>query len=302
MIISASRRTDIPAYYADWFFNRLREGFVLSQNPMNPCQIREIALSPEAVDCIVFWSKNPEPMLERLDALGAYPFYFQFTLNAYAQDIETRLPKKAVLIDTFRRLSEKIGAERVIWRYDPIFLSDRYTLAYHIENFGKIARLLGGCTEQVTISFIDFYSKIEGNMKAHNIRQLRPEEQHAAANEFARIAAEHHMKITACAEAADLSPYGVSHASCIDKQMITRIIGRALAVKKDNNQRTNCGCAASVDIGVYNSCANGCLYCYANYSPVSVEKNRKKHNVCSPLLIGESPDKKITKESMRATK
>jgi hypothetical protein len=133
MIISASRRTDIPSYYSEWFFNRLRGKFVLVRNPMNRHRVSEISLSPDSVDCIVFWSKNPHPMLDKLYLLNCYPFYFQFTLSSYTTDIETGGPRKREIIETFKTLSDKIGAYRVIWRYDPILLNEAYTVVYHVE-------------------------------------------------------------------------------------------------------------------------------------------------------------------------
>jgi hypothetical protein len=287
MIISASRRTDIPAYYSKWFFNRLREGFVLIRNPMNIHQISKVSLAPDVVDCIVFWSKNPKAMIDKLHLLAAYPYYFQFTLNSYAQDIETGLPKKREIIDTFQKLSAMIGAENVIWRYDPILLNEKYTLAYHVENFGRLAHYLKGCAKKVTISFIDFYSKITKNINLLNIKQISVEDKDTIAKQLSAIARENGFAINTCAEDIDLSQYGVSHARCIDDILIEQIIGCKLSVRKDKTQRLECGCVASVDIGAYNSCAHDCLYCYANYNRKSAEENRKQHSLYSPLLIGE---------------
>lgn len=164
MILSASRRTDIPNYYMDWFLRRIREGYVDVRNPINPHQISRIALSPSVVDCIVFWTKNPENMLPHLGELAAYPYYVQFTLTSYGRDIEPNLPdKKDRLIPTFQALSSKIGKERVVWRYDPIFLNQRYTVSYHLAAFSEIARRLRGYTERVVISFIDLYAKTKRN-------------------------------------------------------------------------------------------------------------------------------------------
>lgn len=288
MIISASRRTDIPSYYTDWFFNRLREGVVFVRNPFNARQVRAISLSPDDTDCIVFWTKNPEPMLERLHLLKEYHYYFQFTLNPYGRDIETGLPQKEALKDTFKKLSEKIGAYRVIWRYDPILLNSKYGTDYHEENFGKTARALFGFTEKVTISFIDFYKKTAKNITKAGLMQISFEEKNSIAQKFSKIAKEFNLLIDTCAEDIDLSRYGITGACCIDAKLIRRVTGRALDVKKDKNMRPQCGCAASVDIGAYNSCANGCLYCYANYDKESAEQNIKRHNPQSQFLIGET--------------
>jgi len=287
MIISASRRTDIPAFYTEWFFNRINEGFALVRNPMNNSQIRNVSLKVDDVDCIVFWTKNPQAIIPRLDTLNQYHYYFQFTLNPYERDIETSLPDKTELMDTFRRLSDKLGAHRVIWRYDPILLNEKYTVAYHVEHFGKMAHTFKGYTEKATISFIDFYSKIERAMSNLNIEKINSETKHNLAKQFAAIARENSLVIDTCAEDIELSPYGITHARCIDAALIEKMTGYPIDVKKDKSQRPECGCAASVDIGAYNTCRHGCLYCYANSNQSVVLKNMEAHNKLSPLLIGE---------------
>ncbi|MDR2500281.1 MAG: DUF1848 domain-containing protein [Treponema sp.] len=286
MIISASRRTDIPAYYADWFFNGLKQGFVLARNPMNARQVSKIPLSPEAVDCVVFWTKNPQPMLAGLRRLAAYPFYFQFTLNAYGEDIETRLPGKNELIGAFIRLAGLAGPDRVLWRYDPILLNGRYTLAYHIEHFEKIARALRGHTKKATISFITLYSKIREPARRLNMRAPSPGEKDMLAGNLSNIARENNLLLEACAGERGWPAYGVLPARCIDGDLIAKLSGRCITAAKDKNQRPACGCAASVDIGAYNTCLNGCLYCYANRGPGVAEKNMKNHDPASPLLTG----------------
>ena len=153
MIISASRRTDIPTYYSEWFFNRLKDGFVYVRNPMNIHQISKIPLSPDVVDGIVFWTKNPTPMLNRLDELNQYIYYFQFTLNSYSVDVEPNIPSKNnIVIPTFQKLSQKIGKDKVVWRYDPIFFNQKYTLDYHVKYFRMLADKLAGYTEKCTCS------------------------------------------------------------------------------------------------------------------------------------------------------
>ncbi|MDR3237393.1 MAG: DUF1848 domain-containing protein [Spirochaetia bacterium] len=293
MIISASRRTDIPAYYSEWFFNRIREGIVHVRNPMNARQISKINLSPDVVDCIVFWSKNPKPMLDKLSFMKDYHYYFQFTLNSYSDDIETKLPPGSKIIETFLRLAEQIGPRRVIWRYDPILLNNKYTIAYHINRFGETARKLKGYTEKVIFSFIDFYKKIDNNIKYLNVRDITVDEKNTIAENLSNIAKNNGFQIDTCAEGIDLSKYGISHARCIDDRLISKITGYNLEAAKDKNQRLECGCIAGIDIGAYNSCQNGCLYCYANYSQNIVEKNALKHNPLSLLLIGEDDSNDI---------
>jgi hypothetical protein len=261
MIISASRRTDIPAYYSDWMLNRIKEQYVCVRNPMNIHQISKIKLDPDIVDCIVFWSKNPKPLLEKLQFFDEYVYYFQFTLNPYDTDIETKLPPKKEIIETFKKLSDKIGPQKVIWRYDPVLLNNRYTVAYHTDKFNEFACQLKNFTEKVTFSFIDFYKKITENIRTHGIIEITTDEKNKLAENFSKTAKENNFIIDTCAEDIDLSRFNIGHARCIDDRLIAKITGYNLMVEKDKNQRLECGCVGCIDIGEYNSCPNGCVYC-----------------------------------------
>lgn len=302
MILSVSRRTDIPAFYAEWFFQRIREGFLYVRNPMNPRQVSRIGLSPEVVDCIIFWSKNPAPMLERLDELREYPFYFQFTLTGYGRDIEPGLPdKRKEVIATFQKLSEKVGKERVVWRYDPILVNGRYTIEYHLKAFEEIAGCLKGYTEKVVISFVDFYAKTLRNTKDLYIKSLSREEMREIAEGMAQIAKSCGLVIETCAEQINLQDVGIRHGSCIDKKQIEKIAGCSLSVEKDKNQREACGCCESIDVGAYNTCRNGCRYCYANYHEEQVRKCIACYDVDSPLLCGRiEPEERVTDRKVRS--
>lgn len=267
MILSVSRRTDIPNYYSDWFIARIKEGFLYVRNPMNAHQISKIDLSPEVVDCIVFWTKNPANMIEKLEDLQKYMYYFQFTMTGYGKDVEPNLPnKREELIPTFKRLSEKIGKERVIWRYDPILIGKRYTIDYHLKAFEEIASNLADYTEKVVISFVDLYSKTQRNTKELDIKQITNEEMIELAREMAQIASKYNLIIETCAEQINLHEVGIQHGSCIDKKLIERLLGCKLIAEKDKNQREECGCFESVEVGAYNTCLNGCKYCYANFN------------------------------------
>ena len=297
MIISASRRTDIPTYYSEWFFNRLREGDVLVRNPMNARQISRISLSPEAVDGIVFWTKNPVPMLSRLGELEPYLYYFQFTLTAYGRDVEPNLPgKNGVLIPAFQELSRMAGRERVVWRYDPIFLSDRYTVEYHCRYFRVLAAKLGEYTEKCTVSFLDFYRSTARNMRSLHIREMTAAQQREMMERFSEIAGEYGLYIDTCSEAISLEDLGISHASCVDRERLERIGGYRLKAGRDRNQREECGCAASVDIGAYDTCGNGCLYCYATDSPPRAAERVRAHRPDSPILFGTVGPEDVIRE------
>ena len=304
MILSVSRRTDIPNYYSDWFIARIKEGFLYVRNPMNAHQISRIDLSPEVVDCIVFWTKNPANMIEKLEDLKKYMYYFQFTLTGYGRDVEPNLPnKREELIPIFKRLSGKIGKERVIWRYDPILISKRYTMNYHLQAFEEIADNLADYTERVVISFVDFYSKTKRNARGLGIRQITDEEMLEVAGKMAQIASKYNLIIETCAEQINLHEIGIQHGSCIDKKLIERLLGCKLIAKKDKNQRAGCGCFESVEVGTYNTCLSGCKYCYANFNDRRVEDNVKSYNRSSALLCGNiTSDDSITERKVKSMK
>lgn len=304
MILSVSRRTDIPNYYSDWFYNRIKEGFLYVRNPMNAHQISKIDLSPDVVDCIVFWTKNPANMLKRLDELQDYSYYFQFTLTGYGKDIEPNLPnKRCELIDTFKRLSEKIGKERVIWRYDHILLNERYTMSYQWKAFEEIANSLADYTEKVVISFVDLYDKTKRNTVGLNMQRIENNTMIELAKQMAEVAGRNKLIIETCAEQIDLQNLGIRHGSCIDKELIEKIIGCRLIVEKDKNQRAECGCYESVEVGTYNTCLNGCRYCYANYSEGKVKNNTEVYDADLPLLCGTiGSDDIITERKVKSLK
>ena len=306
MILSVSRRTDIPNYYSEWFVNRIKEGYLYVKNPMNAHQISRINLSPDIVDCIVFWTKNPINMLDKLDEFKDYQYYFQITLTGYGKDVEPGLPdKKRELIPAFKELSGKIGKKRTIWRYDPILLNDKYTKEYHYRAFSAIADELKDYTEKVVISFVDLYAKTQRNTAGLHIENTGAEEMTEIAAKLAEIAHVHGLQIESCAEAIDLESVGVAHGHCIDKQLIEELIGCPLKGDKDKNQRHECGCMESVEVGAYNTCKNGCKYCYANYNNERVISQCHLYDPNSPLLCGivdESAGDKITVRKVESLK
>ena len=302
MILSVSRRTDIPNYYFEWFCNRVREGYLYVRNPMNERQISYIDLSPEVVDCIVFWTKNPEAMMGRLSAIEKYPYYIQFTLTGYGRDVEPGLPdKQTVLLERFRKLSCMIGKKRVIWRYDPILFNPIYTPDYHRKAFAAIAGKLEEYTERVVISFVDSYAKIRKNMAALKAGYLPEGELRKFAMQLAAMGREHGMIVESCAEAIDLQEEGIRHGSCIDSRLIEEITGGRILAGKDKNQRKECGCVESIEVGTYNTCKNGCRYCYANLSESAVRSYTDKYDPYAPLLCGEiRADDKVTMRKMKS--
>ena len=306
MIISASRRTDIPNYYSDWFFNRLKEGFLYVRNPMFIHQVSKINLDKELIDCIVFWTKNPSNMIDRLDELDGYNYYFQFSVTGYGNKIEPGIPSKTdVIIPVFKRLSKLIGKNRVIWRYDPILLNEQYHAEYHIRAFEKIARELHGYTERVVISFVDLYKKTKSNTKnaGIDIWELTDDQMIRLAESMAQIAKKFDLEIESCAEKIDLESVGVRHGCCIDKSLIEQIIGYSLKGSKDKNQREECGCFESIEIGSYDTCKNNCRYCYANLNDNQVSRKAELYDPNSPLLCGEiGPHDRVTERKIKSLK
>lgn len=298
MIISASRRTDIPANYSQWFMNRLLEKEILVPNPYNRKKVNRIQLSPQVVDCIVFFTKNPEPMLpylSKIERLG-YPFYFEMTITDYGEDIEPNVPSMEDSMASFVLLSEKIGKERVDARFDPILLNDTYTIDYHVEKFEMLCEWLHRHTTRCILSFVDTY-------KNSPFLELEREDMLEIASRFSKIGKKYDLPIYTCAEEIELKEYGILHGACIDKKKIEQIVGYKLDVKKDASQRKKCLCCESIDIGMYDTCKNGCQYCYAISHTQNREKKWMFHDVESPLLTGQlQGDEIITEKEVRTLK
>lgn len=295
MIISASRRTDIPRFHSDWLVNRVEEGFVDVRNPMVPTQVSRYSLDPSVVDGIVFWTKDPSPMLDKLDRFAPYPYYFQFTLTPYDRSIEAGVQDKRELIDVFKRLSDKIGSDRVNWRFDPILINDEYSVERQSEAFDSMARELKGFTNNATISFIDEYN-FNGRSAYASVHTegVSPEQQNELARAIAESARANGMTVDTCAEAIDLDRYGIGHARCVDARVFERIGDCKLSrlktryeeLAKDKAQRKECLCMESIDIGWPNTCLNGCRYCYATRCPERLPEDMRLCDPNSTLLYG----------------
>lgn len=304
MILSVSRRTDIPAFYSEWFINRVREGFVMVRNPMNYHSISKVDISPNIVDCIVFWSKNPQPLFKHLDELDKnYKFYFQYTINAYDKDLEPHLPSLDERINNFIFLSKRYGKENVIWRYDPIMITQKYDIEWHTKNFEYIANKLKGYTKSCIFSYLDVYDKNKNNLSMLGMQELNQDVMIKIAEKIKPIADKNGIELKTCSEDINLTGLGIKKSCCIDPNLITEIVGCNIKAIKDKNQRESCGCVESIDIGQYNTCMHGCVYCYANYSKESVKTNCLKHNKNSKLLLGDIEEKdKIHEREVKSLK
>lgn len=270
---------------------------------MNPKQVSKIELTPKTVDCFVFWTKNVTPMLERLDELKDYNYYFQYTITSYGKDVEKGIFDKGQVIESFKKLSNIIGKNKVILRYDPILLSNKYTINYHCKAFDRLCSKLYKYTEKCVISFVDLYKKTERNTKELNLMPMSIENIKEISKRLSIIANKYGLSLETCSEGYDLTEFGIKKGKCIDDKLISEIIGYEVKAKKDDTQREVCGCVKSVDIGQYNTCRHHCLYCYANFNYSQVEENFKLHNKNNPLLIGEvRNDAKITIRDMKSIK
>ncbi len=283
MIVSVSRRTDIPAFYFPWFLERLRAGEVFVRNPMNFRQVRRVPLDRGAVDGFVFWSKYPAELLKNLSALEGYPFYIQFTLNAYGTDVEGGLPELEKRIVLFQELSKKLSPGQVVWRYDPICFGQNYTPEWHIRQFEKLTGALAGYTDTCVISFLDMYRRMKKKTETMGIRPPEAEEQVWIGEKFGAVAVSCGLSLITCAEEINLEKYGIGKGACIDVKRLSALAGYPIPAKKDRNQRSACGCAASVDIGVYDTCRYQCAYCYASGGRRSLAG---EYTLESPMLCG----------------
>ena len=284
MIINTGQRTDIPAFYADWFVNRLKAGFVLVRNPYNPRSVTRYRLSPEVVDLIGFCTKNPAPMLPHLDLLRPYGQYWYVTITPYGKEIEPGVPDKREVLESFRRLSDTVGPDRMGWRYDPVFISGEYPAERHIRAFEYMAKALSGYTRTAVISFVDLYEKTKRNFP--EVRPVTAEQRLLLGKAFVEIAGQYGMTVRPCGEGDELARFGADCSGCMTVAMYEQALGRRLKVPKTAPARKECACYLGGDIGAYNTCGHLCRYCYANYDAATVRKNLAAHDPESPLLIG----------------
>ena len=284
MIINTGQRTDIPAFFSEWFVNRLREGFVLVRSPYDARTVTRYKLTPDVVDVIGFCTKNPAPMLPHMHLLEPFGQFWYVTITPYGKEIEPRVPDKRQVLESFRTLSKIVGPDSMGWRYDPIFLSDTYTFDYHLDAFERMARELSGYTRTAVISFVDLYQKTKRNFP--EVREVPREERIKLGKAMIEIGRKYGMTIRPCAEGNELEPYGADCSGCMTIPMYEKAIGCRLNVPHFVPSRKECACYLSADIGAYNTCGHLCRYCYANYDADSVRRNMAAHDPSSPLLVG----------------
>lgn len=306
MIISASRRTDIPRFFAPWFIDRIREGYCLVPNPRNPRQITRISLDPADVTALVFWTRFPEPLLSGLDEIEArgIPYYFQYTITGYPPHYEKNAPALPQTLECFQKIARRIGPERIIWRYDPIFFTKDMDAEWHLANFSRISRALAGHCRQVIISLMDEYRKTLVALREEGIDYAGNPLHHPGLRPFlaalSGIAASCGMTMASCAESTDFAAIGISHAHCIDATLIARLTGKPFAWRKDRSQRPSCGCTVSRDIGTPDTCRGGCIYCYATRQKCDTRGKQATRSESTTLQESHSLQKSATLQRFSA--
>lgn len=285
MILNTGLRTDIPGFFSEWFYNRIDEGFVYVRNPYAKNHIYSYKLDPELIDCIIFTTKNPRPMFRNLEKIDKFNQYWHVTITPYGKEIEPNVPPVDEVIDSFKFLSERLGKEKVTLRYDPIFISEKYSLEKHIESFDYILDSLSDYTTEAIISFIDLYEKTKRNFP--NAKEVTQDERLRIGEEFAKIGEKYNIKVKTCVEGTELERFGIDSSGCMTKEVIEKAINKNLNIPKQKARNGECYCLLNNDIGEYNTCDHGCLYCYANSNKRLVKRNLKLHDPKSPLLIGQ---------------
>lgn len=294
MILQTGMRTDIPAFYSHWFINRIKEGYVLVRNPYNLSAVTKYRINPDVVDLIAFCTKNPAPMLKHMDILKPFGQYWFVTITPYGKEIEPNVPDKKQVVDSFKTLSKTVGIDSIGWRYDPIFITEKYSLDFHFKAFEKMAGALSGYTNTCIISFIDLYKKVIRNFP--QARMVAKEERLKIGKAFVDIGKRYNITIKACAEGDELAQYGVDCSGCFTQEVYEKALHTRFNMPKRKGQRNECACFFGNDIGAYDTCKHLCKYCYANTNKDAVVRNSKLHNQNSPFLFGVYQTGDIIKE------
>lgn len=285
MIINTGGRTDTVQYYTEWLLRRFEQGYVLSRNPLFPNKVTRYELDPDLVDCVVFCSKNYRPILPRLHEItDRFHSYFHYTITAYGQDIEPGVPSIEESMETLAELAGQVGRQRVAWRYDPVLLTPEYTVSRHLETFERMAQKLAPHIDRCIFSFVEMYRKLEVNLP--ELIPLTEEDRDALAEGLGQIAGRYGIYLQTCGTDGDFSRYGIHSSGCMTLDILGRANGVEFRTLKHRGMRQGCHCIESRDIGAYDTCLNGCKYCYANQNPQKALENARKHDPSSPLLLG----------------
>lgn len=286
MILNTGGRTDTVQYYTEWLLNRFAEGYVLARNPLFPNKVNRYELTPDKVDCVVFCSKNYKPILPRLHEItDHFNTYFHYTITAYGKDIEPGVPSIDESMETLIELSRLVSPQRIAWRYDPVLLTKDYTIQRHLETFESMAKLLAPYIDRCIFSFVEMYKKLEMNMP--ELIPLSEKDMDELAKGLGTVTKKYGIHIQTCGTNGDFTRYGIHSSGCMTLDILGRANGIVFKNVKHKGMRQGCHCIESRDIGAYDTCMNGCKYCYANKTPQKAFENFKLHDPASPLLLGQ---------------
>lgn len=299
MILQTGNRTDIPAFYPKWLYNRIKAGFVYARNPYFPKLVTSFSLDPSLIDLLVFCTKNPRPLFPYMEAMEKFNLFFFVSITPYGRDLEPYVPDKKEVIKTFQELSDKIGKKNVNWRYDPIIVDKKYTLEYHLRAFESIASFLEGYTDRVITSFVEIYPKL--SKRYPDLKEVSSSDQFFLVDNLYQIARKHGMRLIICSVKQDFSSLGVEQNNCMDIKLFEHVLGEEIEIDKVEKKRKGCNCIFGSDIGEYSSCLHLCRYCYANGNDEEVKKKHDDHDPNSPLLIGHLKEDDILKPAKQAS-
>ncbi|MBV6490884.1 MAG: DUF1848 family protein [Fimbriimonadaceae bacterium] len=298
MVISASRKTDIPAFYGDWLLNRLEEGYCVMRNSYSR-RPKRVSLAREDVDAFVFWTKNPKPFLPALSEIARrrFPFYLHVTVTGYGQPMERSVASWESVVDCCRRLVSDFGPRTVAWRYDPIVITEAMTPAWHAENFARLADVFAGISDEVATSFVEPYRKVRSNLDRLSaktgVRWRDPalDEKRDLVRRLSGLGAERGMLLRVCSQPEVAG--GLPEGRCIDPVRL-RDVGASSFSSRSAPTRTGCNCIQSIDIGEYDTCPQGCAYCYANRDRETAVRNLKEHSDTSESILCLGPSDPVT--------
>lgn len=285
MIINTGGRSDIVQYYSKWLLQRFNEGYVLSRNPLFTNKVTRYELTNDKVDCVIFCSKNYQPILARLNEItDHFNTYFYYTITAYGKDIEPKVPTIDQSIKTLIKLSTLVGKKRVAWRYDPVLLTEKYTIEYHLKTFEQMAKQLAPYIDRCIFSFVEMYKKLQTNMP--ELIPLSKQDMDTLAHGLGTVAKKYNIYLQTCGTDEDYLHYGIFSSGCIKLDILAKANDIEFKNLKHKGMRKGCHCMESRDIGAYDTCLNGCKYCYANNNLAKVKQNYQLHDPASPLLVG----------------
>lgn len=296
MIVNVGGRTDIVNYYSEWLMNRINEGFAYSRNPLFPNNVSKVSLKPEDVDCLMFCSKNYSPILKYIkDINEKYRIICHYTITAYDKDVEPNVPSIEDSIKTLIELSKIIGKEKILWRYDPILLTKKYTVEKHLETFECIAKQISPYVQRCIFSFVEMYKKLDYNMP--EIIPFTGNDKLRILKGIGDISKKYNLYTQTCGTDENNEKYGIHVSGCTTPEILEQANNIKYKNIKSKPMRKGCHCIPSRDIGAYDTCLNGCKYCYANRRPELAEENIKLHDKHSPLLLGNIKETDKIKES-----